>query len=151
MANNLAPASVFAVEDPIEDNDKKTIDITPTFEYKIEDRPDPFYPFISKANAIRKSEDTIVVDDKELTGLQLFEPGQLKLVAVVATPNGPIGMAEDVAGKGYVLHEGVPIGQRGRITKIDNGQVFILETALTRAGRTITKEIVMRLRKETDK
>ena len=119
------------------------------FEYRMDDRDDPFFPFLSKESAVDTPDEVIIDDDDVLTGMRRFEPGQLKLVGVMATPRGRIAMAEDIAGQGYTLSEGMLIGRNGKITRIDNGQVFITETAKTRAGRTINSEIVMQLKKDS--
>jgi type IV pilus assembly protein PilP len=120
------------------------------FEYKYENRPDPFFPFLSTTKAVDPI-DPVMGPDKPLAGMQLFEPGQLKLVAVLSVGNRSIAMVEDVAGKGYRLDEGMLIGKHGVIKQIGNEQVRITETSKTRAGRTIIKEITMRLKKEGDK
>ncbi len=121
------------------------------FEYKLEDRPDPFYPFLSKELAQKAKDDEIVkVNGKQLSGMQLFEPGQLKLVAVMDTSEGTIAMAEDVTGKGYKLNKDMPIGAYGKIVDIKDGQVFIKETYETQSGRIIQKEITMRLKNDED-
>ncbi len=122
------------------------------YEYQLEGRKDPFVPFISDKAATQKmGGDDIVDDDVTLTGMQLFEPGQLTLVAVIASGNRKIAMVEDVTGKGYVLTEGMPIGRRGIINSIDADQVTVIETAHTRAGRKIETTVFMRLNKEGDK
>jgi len=122
----------------------------PAFEYILEGRADPFAPFITRQIDVRKMSDEIVNEDVELTGMQLFEPGQLTLVAVLYSGNKHIAMVEDVTGKGYILNEGMPIGRRGVVSKIEGEQVTITEIAHTRAGRTRKNKIVMRLNKEGD-
>lgn len=59
-------------------------------------------------------------------------------------------MVEDVTGKGYILNEGMPIGRRGVVSRIDGEQVTVIETAHTRAGRELETTIVIRLNKEGD-
>lgn len=122
------------------------------FEYKLDDRSDPFYPFLSKELAQKNDGDKLVeVDGRTLTGMQLFEPGQLKLVAVMDTPDGKIAMAEDVTGKGYMLQKDMPIGAYGQIIDIESGQVVIDETRKTQSGRIIQNKIIMRLNRDEDK
>jgi Tfp pilus assembly protein PilP len=101
------------------------------FEYQLDNRPDPFYPFLSKEAARKEKEDEIIDEESgdTLTGMRVFEPGQLKLVAVMGTQGNKIAMAEDVTGKGYILREGMLIGRRGKITQIQDGQIVIKETA----------------------
>jgi type IV pilus assembly protein PilP len=122
------------------------------FEYQFANRPDPFLPFITKDATQQVDNDDEIVDDNNipLRGMQLFEPGQLKLVAIMSVGNEKIALAEDVTGKGYRLNENMLIGRHGKIRRIEDGQVEITETYKTKTGRTVTKEIVMRLKKEGD-
>ena len=122
------------------------------FQYQFENRPDPFLPFL------RKTPDSNVPDDtpadgetgKPLTGMQLFEPGQLKLVALWKVRGKNIAMVEDVTGKGYRLEEKMLIGRHGVITRITDKQVEITEQYTTTTGRVVVKDITMRLKKEAD-
>ncbi len=70
------------------------------FVYKIEDRGDPFMPFLVEEIKPDVNMDEIVDVDGELTGMQLFEPGQLTLVAIVKSKGGYFAMAQDFTGKG---------------------------------------------------
>jgi type IV pilus assembly protein PilP len=121
------------------------------FKYELTGRPDPFVPFIEPQVATKLDPNEIVEEDIELTGMQLFEPGQLKLVAVLFAPDKKIAMVEDVTGKGYVIHEGILIGRHGVVDQITTDQVIITETTRTRAGKEIINTVVMRLNKEGDK
>ncbi len=85
------------------------------------------------------------------TGLEAFEPGQLKLVAVLSAGNKKIAMAEDYSGKGYRLYEGICIGQYGVVNIIESERVSVTETTMSRPGRIKKKETIMRLNKEGDK
>ena len=128
-------------------NDPKKAD---AFQYMLEGRPDPFVPFIEPKVATKFDPNEIVDDEAELTGMQLFEPGQLTLVAVIFSSEKKIAMVEDVTGKGYVMHEGILIGRHGVVSQINEEQVIITETARTRAGKELITTVVMRLKKEGD-
>lgn len=117
------------------------------FEYQIENRPDPFQPFISEKSTSTNINEIIPISE-QLSGMQLFEPGQLNLVAIVMAENNDFAMAEDTTGKGYILHTGMKIGKRGIITAIRSNEVTIEETAFTRVGKKLTSKIVMLLKKE---
>ncbi|MCI5164799.1 MAG: hypothetical protein D3903_01605 [Candidatus Electrothrix sp. GM3_4] len=123
------------------------------FQYKLEGRPDPFLPFLSKDRGRKKIDETPIENgnEKPLTGMQLFEPGQLRLVALLKIGNRNVAMVEDVAGKGYRLDENIPIGRYGIINRITDENVEITENYTTKTGRVVTKEIIMRLKKEGDK
>lgn len=120
------------------------------YEYEIENRADPFVPFYSGETNTQPEVDPneIVEVEKQLTGMQLFEPGQLTLVALVKVQNKYVAMVEDFKGQGYIIEEGTKIGRRGVVKDIIPNKVLIEETAVTRAGRELRNEIVMALRKE---
>jgi|GEM_PF-7050421 len=120
---------------------------SPLFKYSIKKRNDPFVPFISEKAASTKMDEIISVD-QQLTGMQIFEPGQLELVAIITIENDDFAMAEDTTGEGYILRKDMKIGKRGVITDIRSNEVIIEETAFTRAGKKITTNIVMLLKKE---
>lgn len=120
------------------------------FKYQLEGRPDPFEPFIRPQVATTVEPDEIIEEDKRLTGMQLFEPGQLTLVALMYAKGDKLAMVEDVTGKGYIIKEGELIGRRGVVSRITDDQVIITETARTRAGKELVSTVVMRLNKEGD-
>jgi len=118
------------------------------FQYTTEGRHDPFIPFL-KVKSIH--DDELVDDDGEnLTGLRRFEPRQLTLVAILTSNGEQIAMAQDGAGIGYTLREGMKIGRRGVIERISDGAVQIRESAKTRAGKEIVQAITMRFNKDKD-
>ena len=119
------------------------------FEYLLENRADPFVPFLSEKAATSKVDMNEILDNNgPLTGMQLFEPGQLTLVALLKKNLGNVAMVEDFTGKGYIILEGTKIGRRGVVKQIAPNTVIIEETAVTRAGKEIITEIVMTLKKE---
>jgi type IV pilus assembly protein PilP len=123
---------------------------TKPFEYLMENRPDPFMPFITEKAATKETGDPNEIVDKSepLTGMQIFEPGQLSLVALLETENDKYAMVQDFTGKGYVISEGTKIGKRGVVKTIEPNKVLIEETAETRAGKKIVTYIDMVLKKE---
>jgi hypothetical protein len=121
------------------------------FTYQLEGRLDPFMPFISDKNESNVDQNEIIENNEQLTGMQLFEPGQLTLVALVNSQDQKFAMVEDVTGKGYIIKEGTKIGRRGIVRSIIPNKVLIEEIAMTRAGKKLTSDIVMVLRKEEKK
>ena len=121
------------------------------FKYKSNDRPDPFLPFLTIGDSRPSGGKELPLPGKrELTGMQLFEPGQLRLVALLGIGNKNVAMVEDVAGKGYRLDKNMLIGKYGIINRVTDEQVEITETYTTTTGRIVIKEIIMRLKKEGD-
>ncbi len=117
----------------------------PPYVYQVSARPDPFKPFVAPQ---RVDPNELLDDTRELTGMQLFEPGQLSLVGILDTPRGRVAMVEDVTKKGYLLREGVLLGRYGKVTEIGRDQVVITETAYTRGGEEITTVVAMKLQKD---
>ena len=115
------------------------------FDYKFEDRPDPFFPFLSDKGTGNEKK---IPTHKVLTGLQKFEPGQLKLVAVMAFQDKNIAMLEDVTGKGHLSEQGTPIGRHGVITSIDKNLLLVTETYQTTTGRTIVNKIPLHMHQQ---
>ena len=126
---------------------------TNSYSYVIEGRADPFKPFIStQAVAPTGPDPNEIIDENErLTGMQLFEPGQLTLVGIMLSPAAEMAFVEDQAKKGYVLKVGTLIGRRGVVAQIEPDQVLIEETAKTRSGQEIKTTVTMRLNKEGDR
>lgn len=130
---------------------EKVPDPAEAFEYILTGRPDPFTPFIEPKVATQLDPNEIVDEDVELSGMQLFEPGQLTLVAILFSGGQKMAMVEDVTGKGYVINEGVLVGRHGVVSQIATDQVVITETTRTRAGKELINTVVMRLNTEGDK
>lgn len=122
------------------------------FEYKLENRPDPFVPFITeKAATSNVNMDEVIETGEPLTGMQLFEPAQLTLVALLKKGVENMAMVQDSTGKGYVLSEGMKVGRRGVVKNFTPQSVIVEETTVTRAGKKTVNEVVMLLKKEGEK
>lgn len=117
------------------------------YRYVLEDRADPFLPFISERTTSNEQPDSIVQEDKILTGMQLFEPSQLTLVALLESETDQFAMVQDFTGKGYVIEVGTKIGRDGEVTDIVDNKVIITETTIVR-GTPKDNKIVMVLNQE---
>ena len=117
------------------------------FVYRREGRPDPFVPFLTEQ--ILKAEKYKA--NKDLTELQLLEPGQLSLVAIIFSGNKGIAMAEDSKGKGYILNKGTKIGNSGVVEVIVPNSVIIKQKYKTISGKIRSRTIEMVLKKEGEK
>ncbi len=150
LVGTLTPAT--ATENTVSSNAAVPITgVAAHFEYQLESRVDPFVPFITEKAATSSADmNEIIEDNQPLTGMQLFEPGQLTLVATLRKDKDDVAMVEDFTGKGYVLLKGTKIGRRGVVKEIDPNAVIIEETAVTRAGKEIITNVVMTLKKEGD-
>lgn len=123
------------------------------YSYNHVGRNDPFKPFLAPIATIPLDQDPneIIENNQELSGMQLFEPGQLTLVGVLLAPLQELAFVEDQSKKGYTLKVGTPIGKRGVVSKIELDKIIIEETAKTRSGQEIKNTILMKLNKDGDK
>ncbi len=114
----------------------------PEFSYNPAGKPDPFKPFI-QLTPVREIPRTA-----PLTPLQKYEISQLKLVAIISTPEENVALVEDATGKGYFVRKGTLIGKNdGRVTRILRDRVIVEETYLDVFGKVKTNEVIMLLHK----
>lgn len=117
------------------------------FAYRRENRSDPFRPFLTEETGpTMRAPD----EDAPLSGMQLFEPGQLTLVSILFSGQQTLAMVEDSTGRGHIIRVNDKIGRRGEVKSIVPNAVIIEEWSLTTSGtkRVMTNEMV--LRKEGD-
>ena len=109
------------------------------FAYNPSGKPDPFKPFIEVAPV--GSPRTV-----PLTPLQKYDLSQLKLVAIISTPEGNVALVEDGTKKGYFLKKGTWIGKNdGKVTKILKDRVIVEEVYQDVFGQTKKNEITLML------
>ena len=83
---------------------------------------------------------------ENLSPLERYELGQLKLVGIVWDAKEPKAMVEDSAGLGYVVKVGTAIGNNdGKIRAINKNEVVIRETLIDFYGERKDREVTMRL------
>ena len=112
------------------------------YSYNPAGKPDPFKPFIQLTSARGGSRSA------PLTPLQKYDISQLKLVAIISSPEGNIALVEDVTGKGYFLKKGTWVGKNaGKDTKVLKDKVIIEEFYEDIFGQTKTNEISILLHK----
>lgn len=95
-------------------------------------RRDPFRPF--------------VIDNKrlQLTPLQKYELGQLKVAGVISGPSTPRAMVEDGGGMGYIVTIGTPMGPNGGVvTAILPGRIVVEESVLDYYGKESKHQVVL--------
>ena len=100
---------------------------------------DPFRPPSIQARTGTRSRDN-------LSPLERFELGQLKVVGIVWNVKEPRAMIEDTAGLGYTILVGTLIGaSEGRVKGIHRDQVVVEEFFEDVSGKRKTREISMKL------
>jgi len=110
-----------------------------TARYSPAGKRDPFLPLAQRTKASRRPREN-------LSPLERYELGQLKLVAVVWDIKEPKAMVEDAAGLGYVVKVGTPIGSNeGKIKTIKPTEVVVEEIAIDFYGARKPRQVSMRL------
>ena len=120
------------------------------FVYDPAGKVDPFKPFIEA-----KREKSVGKEQKRttpLTPLEKYDINDLKLVGIAAAADGKnIAMVEDAEGKFYPVVSGTPIGlNRGRVSKIMDNQIIIIEEIEDFAGKHKVKHSVMKLKEKSE-
>jgi len=107
--------------------------------YSSTGKRDPFQPLPLKVQAKRRPREN-------LSPLERYDLGQLKLVGIVWDVKAPRAMVEDAAGLGYVVGTGTPIGPNdGKIKEIKPNEVVIEETYIDFYGARKNRQVNMRL------
>jgi type IV pilus assembly protein PilP len=115
--------------------------------YDPKGKVNPFEPLLkdeSAAVAIRVR--TPTDPNRPKTPLEKLDLGQLKLVAIIATPTGNRAMVEESTGKGYIIKTGTFIGlNSGKVVDIKEGKVLVEEEFEDVYGKAIVqkKEITL--------
>lgn len=144
-ASTPAPAPRSEESDPMAAIEKLFQANSPAaFVYQREGRPDPFFPFLTQQPQRGDA-------SGELSGMQRFDPGQLRLVAIIRTAKGPVAMVQDSAGIGYTLRRGSRIGRNGEVVDILGNKVIIRQEAFSATKEKQYRTTEMVLTKDGDK
>ena len=107
--------------------------------YSSAGKRDPFQPLPLRVQAKRRPREN-------LSPLERYDLGQLKLVGIVWDAKAPRAMVEDAAGLGYVVGVGTPIGPNdGRIKVIKPAEVVIEEIYVDFYGARKNRQVSMKL------
>ena len=103
---------------------------------------DPFRPMTLRSKVASRQREN-------LSPLERFELGQLKIVGIVWDIKEPRAMIEDTAGLGYVVKIGTPIGSNdGKVKTIHRDQIVIEENYTDAYGGQKKRDVRMRLSTE---
>ncbi len=116
-----------------------------SFVYQREGRNDPFISFIKEKVVITKT------PVEELTGMRMFEPGQLSVVAIVMRTADKFAMVQDSNNQGYIIREGILLGRTGVVEAIVPNKVIVKNYTYNLAGDKIYKTVEMVLNQEGEK
>ena len=107
--------------------------------YSSAGKRDPFRPLSLKSKPSQRAREN-------LSPLERYEIGQLKLVAVVWDVQEPKAMVEDATGLGYIVKVGTVIGpNEGKVKAIKPTEVVIEESFVDFYGARKNQEISMKL------
>lgn len=100
---------------------------------------DPFRPFTLNTRTSNRPRDN-------LSPLERYDLGQLKLVGVVWHVKEPSAMVEDSAGLGYIVKVGTPMGANdGKVKAIKPNEIIIEETYVDLFGAKKKRDVNIRL------
>lgn len=103
---------------------------------------DPFRPSSIQTRTSNRSRDN-------LSPLERFELGQLKVVGIVWDIKEPRAMIEDTAGLGYTILVGTPIGgSEGKVKAINRNEVVVEESFQDFSGKKKAREVLLKLSME---
>ena len=107
--------------------------------YSSAGKRDPFHPLSLKPKISQRPREN-------LSPLERYDIGQLKLVAIVWDIKEPKAMVEDGTGLGYILKIGTLIGpNEGKVKAIKPTEVVIEESFVDFYGARKTQEVSMKL------
>jgi len=121
---------------------QKKSEIAPPAHVMEQEGRDPFRPMTLKSNGPSRSREN-------LSPLERFDIGQLRIVGIVWDVKEPRAIIEDSAGLGYTVKVGTPIGSNdGRVKVIRRDQIIIEEVYEDAYGARKKRDIAMRLSTE---
>ena len=114
------------------------------YSYSPQGKPDPFKPFIGYLKAADQEKSP----DRALTPLQKLQVSQLKLVGVYSRGGEAKALIQDPEKKGYIVALDDLVGPNwGRVSRILPDRVIITEKREGLLGKTVEREIVIKLRR----
>lgn len=112
----------------------------------VEPADDPPYDATGRRDPFRAPR-TGATGGEARTPLQMYDVGQLRLVAVIYDTHEPRAVVEDDQGLGYIVRIGTPVGSNGgQVSAIERGRVMIREDAVDYYGEHRPNEVTMELR-----
>jgi type IV pilus assembly protein PilP len=130
------------VPEKSETNESKAATVSSPQPLTVVGRRDPFRPItLNLRTTVRRREN--------LSPLERFELGQLKLVGIIWNIKNPTALVEDTTGLGYTVKVGTPIGSNdGKVKAINPDALMIEEDYIDLYGAKKKREVSMRLAAE---
>ncbi|ATX81392.1 Tfp pilus assembly protein PilP [Mariprofundus ferrinatatus] len=87
------------------------------------------------------------LSDRKREKLEEFDLATLRLVAIFKMAGEHVAMVEDSTTKGYIVRRGNYIGQNnGKIEKITDDTIFLVEQVLNPAGEIIDRQVSLTMK-----
>ncbi|PID77741.1 MAG: hypothetical protein CSB21_03845 [Deltaproteobacteria bacterium] len=116
-------------------------------------RINPFTPLVKesvKKKDVKVSGSGEKKIERPKTPLEKFALSQLRLVAVMTSPEGRFAVLEESSGKGYIVDKGTYVGlNSGQITAIEPEQIIIAETIENITGKSLKRERILKIQKSS--
>jgi type IV pilus assembly protein PilP len=111
---------------------------------------DPFESYLTIVATRNKAAlvtHTIHKSNREPEFLESIDLSLLKLVAIFSMAGERVAMVEDSLGKGYVVRRGSYMGRNsGRIEKLTDDTIFLMEQAINPAGDIIDRQVTLTMK-----
>lgn len=112
-------------------------------------KKDPFKPHMAVVVSQEKSKPAVVARTRELLPIQSYDVSKFKVSGIIAGLKENTALVIDPAGKGYVVKEGMLIGNNdGRISRITPSSIEVAETYRDDNGHLKKRTIVLTLSKK---
>jgi len=112
---------------------------------------DPFASYLARATPQGRNTtlhtNKLRLDNRKRETLEAYDLDALKLVAIFSMGGERVAMIEDTLNKGYIVRRGNRLGKHnGKIEKIDDNTVFLVEQVLNPAGDIIDRQITLTMK-----
>jgi len=115
---------------------------------------DPFSSYLERvASRGRTSltENQLNLSNRDREKLEDFDLSTLNLVAIFSMGGERVAMIQDTTAKGFIVRRGNYLGKNnGKIEKITNETVFLVEQVLNPAGDIIDRQVSLTLKEVND-
>jgi len=111
---------------------------------------DPFASYLSRVtpqgpSTLHKNQAHLSNHKREK--LEDYDLDALKLVAIFSMGGERVAMVEDALNKGYIVRRGNYLGKHnGKIEKIDDSTIFLVEQVLNPAGDIIDRQVTLTMK-----
>ena len=113
-------------------------------------RKDPFKPFeATPSQAPQREKPAVVARNRDLLPIQSYDVNKFSISGIIIGLKENTALVIDPAGRGYVVKEGMPIGNSdGRISRIRPASVEVVEPYRDDNGHNRKRTIMLTLKKK---